>query len=53
MKRVRIVSVRSRATLRVRRRPPAALPPNRVALPKPAKLAIDVVDFLLEERKRR
>jgi len=46
-----IVPARERAALRVRRRSPAAPPPNRVPLPKPAKLSIDVVDLLLEERQ--
>ena len=37
--------------LRVRKPPPGTPPPNRVALPKPAKLNVDVVQLLLEERQ--
>jgi prevent-host-death family protein len=46
-----IVPVRDRATLRVRKPAPGTPPPNRVALPKPAKLGVDVVQLLLEERQ--
>ena len=46
-----IVPVRDRAALRVRK-PAAGTPaPNRVRLPKPAKLKVDVVELLLEERQ--
>ena len=46
-----IVPVRDRATLSVRK-PAAGTPaPNRVRLPKPSKLKIDVVELLLDERQ--
>ena len=47
----RIVPVEERAPLRVRKPDPRAPAPNRVALPEAAKLPIDVVDLLLEERQ--
>lgn len=46
-----IVPVRGRSALRVRKPAPGTAPPNRVPLPKPAKLNVDVVRFLLEERQ--
>ena len=46
-----IVPVRERAALRIRKPPPGTAPPNRIPLPKPAKLKIDVVELLLEERE--
>jgi prevent-host-death family protein len=46
-----IVPIRDRPALRVRKPAPAAPPLNRVRLPKPAKLNIDIVDLLLEERQ--
>ena len=46
-----IVPVRSRNTLRIRKPAPGAPSPNRVPLPKPSKLNIDVVQLLLEERQ--
>ena len=46
-----IVPVRDRSTLRVRKPAPGTLPPNRVPLPKPVKLDVDVVQLLLEERQ--
>ena len=46
-----IVPVRGRPALRVRRPAPGTPPPNQVPLPKPAKLNVDVVRFLLEERQ--
>ena len=46
-----IVPVRPSSALRVRRPGPGAPPPNRVPLPKPAKLPLDVVQLLLEERQ--
>jgi prevent-host-death family protein len=45
-----IVPVRDRSVLRVRLPAPGAPPPNRVPLPKPARLDVDVVQLLLEER---
>lgn len=46
-----IVPVRERAALRVRSPAPGAPPLNRVPLPKPLKLNIDVVKLLLDERQ--
>jgi prevent-host-death family protein len=46
-----IVPVREQVALRVRKPAPGAPAPNRVPLPKPAKLKIDVVELLLEERQ--
>jgi prevent-host-death family protein len=46
-----IVPIRARTTLRVRK-PAAGTPaPNRVALPKPSKPTVDVVQVLLELRQ--
>jgi prevent-host-death family protein len=46
-----IVPVRDRKALRVRKPDPGTPPPNRVPLPKPLKLNIDIVQLLLEERQ--
>lgn len=46
-----IVPVRDRVALRVRKPAPGAPRPNRVTLPKPLKLEIDIVALLLEERQ--
>lgn len=46
-----LVPVRDRAALRVRKPAPGTPPLNRVRLPKPAKLNVDVVKLLLEERQ--
>jgi prevent-host-death family protein len=46
-----IIPVRERSALRVRTLAPGAPPPNRVALPKPVKLSVDVIQLLLEERQ--
>jgi antitoxin (DNA-binding transcriptional repressor) of toxin-antitoxin stability system len=46
-----IVPVRERAPLRVRKPAPSTPAPNRVRVPKPLKLSIDVVQLLLEERQ--
>jgi prevent-host-death family protein len=46
-----IVPVRDRGALRVRKPAPGAPPPNRVRLPRPAKLNVDIVELLLEERQ--
>jgi prevent-host-death family protein len=46
-----IIPVRDRPTLHVRTPAPGAPPPNRVKLPKPATLGLDVVQLLLEERQ--
>ena len=47
-----IVPVPDRQTLRIRKPAPGTPKPNRVRLPKPAKLDIDVAALLLEERQR-
>jgi prevent-host-death family protein len=46
-----IVPIRARTALRVRSPAPGAPTPNRVPLPKPLKLNVDVVKLLLEERQ--
>lgn len=46
-----IVPVGHRSLLRVRKPAPGTPAPNRVPLPKPAKLNVDVVQLLLEERQ--
>jgi prevent-host-death family protein len=46
-----LVPVRPQSAPRVRRPAPGTPSPNRVPLPKPANLPIDVVDLLLEERQ--
>lgn len=46
-----IVPVQPGSRLRVRKPAPGTLPPNRVPLPRPLRLDIDVVELLLEERQ--
>lgn len=46
-----IVPVRERPALHVRKPAAGAPPLNRVRLPKPAKLNVDIVELLLEERQ--
>jgi prevent-host-death family protein len=46
-----IVPLHDRLPLRVRKPAPGSPPPHRVPLPKPAKLNVDVVELLLEERQ--
>lgn len=46
-----IVPVRAPSALRIRKPAPRTPPPNRIPLPKPAKLPVDVVQLLLEERQ--
>jgi prevent-host-death family protein len=46
-----IVPVREKNTLHVRKPAPGAPPPNRVQLPGPSALKLDVVELLLEERQ--
>jgi prevent-host-death family protein len=46
-----IIPVRERSTLRVRKPAPGTPPPNRVRLPPPVKVKVDVVQLLLEERQ--
>ena len=47
----RIVPVRAQSALRVRKPARGTPPLNRIRLPKPANLPIDVVELLLEERQ--
>ncbi len=46
-----IVPVRDRSALRTRKPAPGTPSPNRIPLPKPSKLNVDVVQLLLEERQ--
>jgi prevent-host-death family protein len=46
-----IVPIRDRSALRIRKPPPGTPAPNRVRLPKSAKLNVDIVELLLEERQ--
>ena len=47
----RIVPIHEGPALRVRKPAAGAPPPNRVRRPKPAKLNVDIVELLLEERQ--
>jgi len=47
-----IVSVQERPVLRIRKPAAGAPPPNRVRLPKPLTLNVDIVQLLLDERQR-
>jgi prevent-host-death family protein len=47
-----LIPVRERSALRIRKPVRGTLPPNRVPVPKRAKLNVDVVQLLLEERQR-
>lgn len=46
-----IIPVRERSALRIRKPRVGTPPPNRVSLPRRARLDIDVVALLLEERQ--
>jgi len=46
-----IVPVRASPALRIRKPAPGTPSPNRIALPGPANLPIDIVQLLLEERQ--
>ena len=46
-----LIPVRERSALRVRKPARGTLPLNRVPVPKRAKLSVDVVQLLLEERQ--
>lgn len=46
-----IVPVGQRVALRIRKPLPGTPPPNRVRLPKPLKLDVEIVGLLLEERQ--
>lgn len=46
-----IIPVRERSALRIRKPPAGSRPPNRVALPRRARLELDIVSLLLEERQ--
>lgn len=47
----RIVPVRQKNALRIRKPTPGTPSPNRVQLPKPLALKLDVVELLMEERQ--
>ena len=56
MKQVRIADLKARLSeyrraLRVRKPAPGSLPPCRVKVPKRARLNVDIVELLLEERQ--
>lgn len=46
-----IVPAPERAALRIRKPTPGTPAPNRVPLPRPVKLEVDVVDLLLQARQ--
>ena len=46
-----LVPIRDRSALRIRKPDPGTPRPNRVRLPKPLTLNIDVVQLLLDERQ--
>jgi prevent-host-death family protein len=46
-----LVPIRERLGMRIRKPTAGSLPPNKVPLPKPAQLKIDVLELLLEERQ--
>lgn len=46
-----IVPVRQKSALRIRKPAPGTPPLNRVPLPKPDGLKLDVVELLMEERQ--
>jgi len=46
-----IVPIRERLGMRTRKPTAGSPPPNKVPLPKPAQLKIDVLELLLEERQ--
>ncbi|MBV9612496.1 MAG: type II toxin-antitoxin system prevent-host-death family antitoxin [Acidobacteriaceae bacterium] len=46
-----IVPVGQKSALRIRKPAPGTPPPNRVQLPKPVALKLDIVELLMEERQ--
>jgi prevent-host-death family protein len=46
-----IVPIRDRQALRIRRPAVGSPAPNKVPLPKPAQLKVDILELLLEERQ--
>ena len=46
-----LIPVSELRALRVRKPPPGSLPPHRVKVPKRARLDVDIVQLLLEERQ--
>jgi prevent-host-death family protein len=48
-----IVPITERPGIRIRKPASGSPPPNQVALPAPANLAVDVLAVLLEERQAR
>lgn len=49
----RIVPVGGAVKQLIRKRAPGAPAPNRVRLPKPLTINVDVMDLLMEERRKR
>jgi prevent-host-death family protein len=48
-----IVPIRDKASLKIRKPQPGSPPLNRVPLPRPLKIKLDVLELLLEERQLR
>lgn len=46
-----IIPIHERPALRIRKPAPGAPPPNRVPLPRPLKVDIDILQLLREERR--
>ena len=46
-----IVPIRERTALRIRKPAPGTPAPNKIPLPKPARLDLDIVSLLIEERQ--
>jgi prevent-host-death family protein len=46
-----IVPIVERPGIRIRKPATGSPPPNKVSLPKPARLELDVLELLLEERQ--
>jgi antitoxin (DNA-binding transcriptional repressor) of toxin-antitoxin stability system len=46
-----IIPITDSATVKIRKPQPGSPPVNRVPLPKPSKIRMDVVELLLEERQ--
>ena len=46
-----LIPVQGPWALRIRKPAPGALPPHRIKVPKRARLNVDIVELLLEERQ--
>jgi prevent-host-death family protein len=46
-----IVPVRQKSALRIRKPTPGTPPPNRIQLPSPVTLKLDILELLKEERQ--